>query len=164
MDTRMHAYPHIWYGIWTGPDSYNAHYAQRPGEAFFHLPTPMCDFPALNMNLHACFLHSLIRVLGFNAIFEGYLINLNFFQPIQFSSAIYCLENTSQHIDFQIKIKTFLEPFKIVLQGRLILQIDKITSDLIEFDILERNEIKIILNVKNISEAGVSFHITKKIR
>ncbi len=72
---REKAYPSIWYGIWTGPDSYNAHYASRPGEAFYHLPTPMCDYPAGNMNLYACSLLALLRLSGFEADFDGLVIN-----------------------------------------------------------------------------------------
>ncbi|MCX8072741.1 MAG: hypothetical protein N3C12_09855 [Candidatus Binatia bacterium] len=50
---RAAAYPNIWYGLWSGPDCFNAHYARRPGETF-HLPaTPMDEFPVMNSNFHA---------------------------------------------------------------------------------------------------------------
>ncbi len=53
LQARAQAYPHIWYGLWSGPDSFNAHYAHRPGETF-HLPaTPMDEFPVMNSNWHA---------------------------------------------------------------------------------------------------------------
>ena len=38
---RAEAYPDIWYGIWSGPDSYNATYHAHPGETFNALVTPM---------------------------------------------------------------------------------------------------------------------------
>lgn len=51
--TRARAYPGIWYGLWSGPDCFNAPYASRPGETF-HLPaTPMDEFPVMNSNWHA---------------------------------------------------------------------------------------------------------------
>jgi len=56
--------PDIWYGIWSGPDSYNADYAERPRETYFHIPTPTTDFPVMNLNLHAGFVASLIRLCG----------------------------------------------------------------------------------------------------
>jgi hypothetical protein len=50
---RARAYPTIWYGLWSGPDCFNAPYALRPGETF-HLPaTPMDEFPVMNSNWHA---------------------------------------------------------------------------------------------------------------
>jgi len=58
------AYPDIWYGVWSGPDAYNAHYHPRPGETFVILPTPMTDFPVMNMNRHAGPLLDAIRLAG----------------------------------------------------------------------------------------------------
>ncbi len=56
--------PNIWYGIWSGPDSFNANHAARPGETYFQLPTPMTDFPVMNLNIHACFIAALIKLCG----------------------------------------------------------------------------------------------------
>jgi Glycosyl hydrolase 36 superfamily, catalytic domain/Glycosyltransferase family 36 len=69
------AYPDIWYGIWTGPDSYNAHYAERPGEAFYHVATAMSDFPAMNANQNALPLLAALKSLGWKPIKEGIEIN-----------------------------------------------------------------------------------------
>jgi hypothetical protein len=55
------AYPVVWFGIWSGPDSYNAHYAERPGETFIHPATPMQEFPVMNSNAHAGPLLGLIK-------------------------------------------------------------------------------------------------------
>jgi len=65
------AYPNVWYGIWSGPDSYNAHYAERPGETFVHPATPMTEFPVMNSNAHAGPLLALLKVLGVEATPEG---------------------------------------------------------------------------------------------
>ncbi|MHA1314982.1 MAG: GH36-type glycosyl hydrolase domain-containing protein, partial [Candidatus Helarchaeota archaeon] len=64
MANRAIQYPHIWYGIWSGPDSYIAGHAERPGEAFYHFPTPMTDWPLMNLNLHSGILSSSIRMIG----------------------------------------------------------------------------------------------------
>ena len=58
------AYPHIWYGIWSGPDSYNAHWAEDPGHTFIHPLTPMREYPIMNSNQHAMPLLALLRMAG----------------------------------------------------------------------------------------------------
>lgn len=65
------AYPHVWFGIWSGPDSYNAHYAERPGETFVQPATPMAEFPVMNSNAHAGPLLALLKTLGVEAGPEG---------------------------------------------------------------------------------------------
>ncbi|MEW6776321.1 MAG: hypothetical protein AB1405_08510 [Bdellovibrionota bacterium] len=68
------AYPKIWYGIWSGPDAYNAHYADRPGETFVHPATPMREFPVMNTNQHALPLFSLLRAAGVETSPEGIVV------------------------------------------------------------------------------------------
>jgi cellobiose phosphorylase len=63
--------PGIWYGIWSGPDSYNADYAERPRETYFHIPTPTTDFPVMNLNLHAGYVAALIRLCGVEPMPSG---------------------------------------------------------------------------------------------
>lgn len=47
------AYPHIWYGQWSGPDARNSWMGDRVGETFVHPATPMTEFPTMNSNAHA---------------------------------------------------------------------------------------------------------------
>jgi hypothetical protein len=61
---RAEAYPNCWYGIWSGPDSYNAHYHARPEGTFNFKFTPMTDFPVMNMNRHFGPLLDAIRLAG----------------------------------------------------------------------------------------------------
>jgi hypothetical protein len=65
---RAEAYPDIWYGVWSGPDSYNAFYADRPGETFNWSFTPMTDFPVMNMNRHSGPLLDVIRLCGIDPV------------------------------------------------------------------------------------------------
>jgi hypothetical protein len=65
---RAEAYPDIWYGIWSGPDSYNAFHADRPGETFNWSFTPMTDFPVMNMNRHSGPLLDVIRLCGIDPV------------------------------------------------------------------------------------------------
>jgi hypothetical protein len=62
--SHARAYPHVWYGIWSGPDAYNSHFSDRPGETFVQPATPMREFPVMNSNQHAGPLLALFRTLG----------------------------------------------------------------------------------------------------
>lgn len=57
------AYPSIWYGIWSGSDSYNAPFSKNPG-ATGDPSFKGDDFPVLNLHSHACFLYSVTKLLG----------------------------------------------------------------------------------------------------
>lgn len=65
------AYPHVWYGIWSGPDAWNSHHGERAGETFVQPATPMREFPVMNSNAHAGPLLALLRVLGLEATPDG---------------------------------------------------------------------------------------------
>lgn len=67
------AYPHIWFGIWSAPDSYNAHDARNPGETFYHV-TPMTDFPVMNANAHANPITSALKLCGIEPTLDGFYI------------------------------------------------------------------------------------------
>jgi hypothetical protein len=58
------AYPRVWYGVWSGPDSYNSDRHPRPGETFNYTFTPMTDYPVMNMNRHASPLFAAIKLAG----------------------------------------------------------------------------------------------------
>jgi hypothetical protein len=68
------AYPGVWYGIWTGPDSYNGPDHERAGEADAHLVTALTDYPALNMHLHTSPLRALVGLLGITGTADGITI------------------------------------------------------------------------------------------
>lgn len=94
---RAIEYPNLWYGIWSGPDSYIADYVENAGEAFYHLPTPMCDFPIMNLNIHACYLLSVIKMTGFEEYHEGISINPQLaFQEFSFESPLFSIIITSK--------------------------------------------------------------------
>lgn len=62
--THAEVYPHIWYGIWSGPDAYNSAEHPRAGETFCLNFTPMTKFPIMNMNCHAGILFAVLKILG----------------------------------------------------------------------------------------------------
>jgi len=57
-------YPNLWYGIWSGNDSYNSPLNRNPGGAANEQYFPGTDFPVLNVHAHACFLYSATKLLG----------------------------------------------------------------------------------------------------
>jgi len=65
------AYPGLWYGIWTGPDSFNGPDDERPGEADAHLATALTDYPALNVHVHTGPLRALPELVGVNGTRDG---------------------------------------------------------------------------------------------
>lgn len=67
MAARAEAYPDNWYGIWSGPDAFNAHYHPKPEQTFNHNATPMHLFPIMNANRHALPLLDLVKFAGFGA-------------------------------------------------------------------------------------------------
>ena len=69
-------YPNIWYGIWSGPDSYNSVISEYPGQTVFTPRLPdgrkspadwglnWTDFPVMNMHVHAWPLYGAVKLLG----------------------------------------------------------------------------------------------------
>jgi hypothetical protein len=79
LKTTLHqhaeAYPDIWYGVWSGPDSFNAYYAERHGETFNWSFTQMTDFPVMYMNRHSGPLLDVIKLAGIDPCGERITIN-----------------------------------------------------------------------------------------
>lgn len=72
---RAEAWPDTWYGIWSGPDSFNADTHSRPGETFNYSVTPMTDFPVMNMNRHAGPLLAAIKLAGFRPDANAFVVD-----------------------------------------------------------------------------------------
>ncbi|MEX2681282.1 MAG: hypothetical protein Q6373_006755 [Candidatus Sigynarchaeota archaeon] len=112
MHNRAEQYPQIWYGIWSGPDSYNADDAERPGEAFFHASTPMCDFPFMNNNLHAGFIAAAIRYAGIEACHDKLRVDVTASVPFTFTSRIMNIKKEATSIEIEPGC-SFKEPITI---------------------------------------------------
>lgn len=67
-------YPHIWYGIWSGPDVLNSASSKHPGETTGGKPFGWADFPVLNMHTHACPLYSVTKLLGLEFTENGLML------------------------------------------------------------------------------------------
>jgi hypothetical protein len=84
----MHAeaYPDVWYGIWSGPDSYNSVLSPYPGETQFHpklrpegpqnikmrrAGLGWTDFPVMNMHPHAWPIYDAPKLFGIEFTVDG---------------------------------------------------------------------------------------------
>ena len=65
------SYPDVWYGIWSGTDSYNSPLSRHPGETANDPYFRGLDFPVLNLHAHACFLYSATKLLGIEFTEDG---------------------------------------------------------------------------------------------
>ena len=83
-------FPDVWYGIWSGPDTYNSDLSKYPGQTVFdeslitgeresedkeelmgHFATAWTDFPVFNLHPHAWPLYDITRLIGINFTREG---------------------------------------------------------------------------------------------
>lgn len=149
MMNREKNYPNIWYGIWTGPDSYNAYYAQRPGESFFHISTPMCDYPAQNLNLHATYLLSVIRFAGFSADHEGFILNLNTNREFDLETKILNIKRRKNFLEFSYFAPILEDTVSIKLVGieAIYWNIDESQSE-IPYNVIKSNESEKIFQIQ----------------
>jgi hypothetical protein len=57
-------YPDIWYGVLSGPDTYNSTLSKHPGATVDNMYLHYSDFPVLNLHSHACSLYSAAKLIG----------------------------------------------------------------------------------------------------
>jgi hypothetical protein len=83
------AYPDIWYGIWSGPDTYNSVLSKYAGQTFFDekvlqggkSESPLgagvnwTDFPVMNMHPHAWPLYDTVKLIGAEFTPTGVILN-----------------------------------------------------------------------------------------
>jgi len=70
-------YPDLWYGIWSGPDTYNSALSKYPGHTRFDIEAPsstgfnFTDFPVMNMHPHAWTIYNTTHLIGIKFTIEG---------------------------------------------------------------------------------------------
>jgi len=115
-------YPEIWYGIWSGPDSYNSPESDRPGEAGAHYATALADHPVMNMNQHANPLLALVRLAGIIPEKNGMTIHPRFpFIPFTLHLPAMGIQYRTNKISGYL-LKTLKHPFlmKVTLPETLL--------------------------------------------
>lgn len=89
------AYPNLWYGAWSGNDSYNTPANSNPGGAANQPYFRGTDFPVLNLHSHACSLYSASKLLGLEFDEAGLRLNLNLPEnEYRFDSPLFGLSRT----------------------------------------------------------------------
>jgi hypothetical protein len=102
------AYPDVWYGIWSGPDTYNSHMSAYPGQTTFVPPENdstsswtgsirlfWTDFPVMNQHSHAWPLFATTKLLGIAFTEHGVeLAPVLPFEEYSFSSPLVGIEKT----------------------------------------------------------------------
>ena len=107
-------FPDVWYGIWSGPDTYNSDLSKYPGQTVFneslitgeqedgdeeeflgHFGTAWTDFPVFNLHPHAWPLYDVTRLVGINFTLEGVELRPTLLQDnYKFSSSLVGIEKT----------------------------------------------------------------------
>jgi len=103
------AYPDTWYGIWSGPDTYNSTLSKYAGQTYFDekalqgggAESPLVtsvnwtDFPVMNMHPHAWPLYDTVKLIGATFTPEGMELSPILPQPAyRFSSPLLGLDKT----------------------------------------------------------------------
>ena len=107
-------YPDVWYGIWSGPDTYNSSLSKYPGQTAFNeailtekvIPLDLevslgfetinwTDFPVFNLHPHTWPLYDITRLLGITFTPEGVELKPTLPQALyKFKSSLIGLEKT----------------------------------------------------------------------
>ena len=69
-------YPELWFGIWSGPDSFNSVFAKEPGGTWYStdITGGPSQWPIQNNHSHADFMWAMARIAGFEPTAEGFSI------------------------------------------------------------------------------------------
>jgi Glycosyl hydrolase 36 superfamily, catalytic domain/Glycosyltransferase family 36 len=93
-------YPDIWYGVWSGNDSWNSPLNRLPGGAANEQFFRGTDFPVLNLHAHACSLYSASKLLGMEFTPAGVKLSLNLpAVSYRFDSPLIGVVKTSGHYE-----------------------------------------------------------------
>jgi len=107
-------FPDVWYGIWSGPDTYNSDLSKYPGQTVFdeglisgeqeiedgeehlgHMGLTWTDFPVFNLHPHAWPLYDITRLMGITFTPQGVELRPTIPQDIyKFSSSLIGLEKS----------------------------------------------------------------------
>ena len=163
------AYPEVWYGIWSGPDSYNSVLADHPGHTYVSADNEgdevlngvnWTDFPVMNMHPHAWPLYDVPKLFGLEFTTEGFQVNPTFPSDYHFSSPLISLKKDGSTISGTYHPAT-PGHWKIVIQG---INAAEYTSLLVngksaDLGLNEKGEI--VIQGNNTTEEPLKWELTK---
>jgi hypothetical protein len=93
---HAHSYPRLWYGIWSGPDSWNGPASKRPGETWCQNAPLMVigpqKYPVQNVHSHCETLYAVARLAGITPTADGWTIAPRIpHEKVSFSCALFDL-------------------------------------------------------------------------
>ena len=127
-------YPQIWFGIWGGPDCWNAAASKRPGETW-SVSNPVLalsaqQWPVMNTHSHSQWLWAAARIAGLNPTAQGYVMDPKIPGDFAFSSAVATLVSKNGFLEgsFQlqnegrmsVKLREPKSPYEILVNGKAI--------------------------------------------
>ncbi len=151
-------YPDIWYGIWSGPDTWNSSYSEYPGQTLFDkfyltknpkdkqegllsMGINWTDFPVLNLHPHAWSLYNIFHLIGLRFTKNGIELNPKFPKKeyqikspvISFERTLNCYQGSySPKKEGEYQIKLILPRDEIEAINKIEVNGKKIKATLIE--------------------------------
>jgi len=143
-------FPDVWYGIWSGPDTYNSDLSKYPGQTVFdeglisgereivngeeylgHIGIAWTDFPVFNLHPHAWPLYDVTRLIGINFNPEGVEIRPTLPKDnYKFSSSLIGLEKSiNGYSGWYSPLKEDLWKIKIILSKNEIKNISSVSAN-----------------------------------
>jgi hypothetical protein len=143
-------FPEVWYGIWSGPDTYNSDLSKHPGQTVFDekfasgekkladdeeslapVITAWTDFPVFNLHTHAWPLYSITRLIGIDFTSEGVELKPTIPKDsFKFKSSLIGLEKTKSGYSGWYKPK---------IEGRWKVTIELSSEDLVKINSILTN-------------------------
>lgn len=70
-------YPELWFGVWSGPDSFNSVFSKNPGGTWYasDITGGPSQWPIQNNHSHSQLMYALAKLAGFHPNAEGFEIN-----------------------------------------------------------------------------------------
>jgi hypothetical protein len=103
-------YPDLWMGIWSGPDSFNSVFSDRPGQSWYQ-QTPLGgigpqEYPVMNAHSHAQILYALARLAGITGTPEGIVIDPRIpAETFSFTTTVFSVEKTRRGLSGSVTLR-----------------------------------------------------------
>jgi hypothetical protein len=104
-------YPELWMGIWSGPDSFNSVFSDRPGQSWYQ-ETPLGgigpqEYPVMNAHSHAQVLYAIARLAGIGGAPEGLVIDPRIpAETFSLRTGPFTVEKTSRSLSGSVTLET----------------------------------------------------------
>ncbi len=166
-------FPDVWYGIWSGPDTYNSDLSKYPGQTVFdeslisgereavdgeellgHYETAWTDFPVFNLHPHAWPLYDITRLIGINFILEGVELRPTLLQDkYKFRTSLIGLEKTKNgYSGWYNPVKEGTWKLSLELVNKELDKIDSVLINGIEKDFTIKNNQVFLIGESNLNK------------